>query len=85
MKMHHPHACDHAPMHPHGHGMPHGLLLFPLAMVTSAYLSLWLLKRITSALETMALAKALHDLEGRLSDGERAELEGRIRLHLFTA
>ncbi len=83
MKMHHEHGCGHPPM-PHPHHFPKGLLIFPLSMVIGTYLSLCLMQRLTKALETMAMAKALRDMEGRLSEGERADLEARIRGNLFT-
>lgn len=54
-----------------------------VAMGVGTIVSLAMMERLTRALEVMAAAKALHEMEGRLSDIERAELEGRIRAHLF--
>jgi hypothetical protein len=80
-------------MHSHGckHGGHHGfpgpafplILLIPLTMVTAAVCSVLLMKRLVAAQEAMVLAKALDDMKDELSDGERADLEIRVREYLF--
>ncbi|HEY3417310.1 MAG TPA: hypothetical protein VGM23_10550 [Armatimonadota bacterium] len=72
----------------HGHmkipGYPIIPFVFPmLTMMGYLCMALWLTKRITRALEVMALSKALHDMGDRLSSVETADLEGRIRQNLF--
>ncbi|MHB9026655.1 MAG: hypothetical protein ACYC7E_21190 [Armatimonadota bacterium] len=56
--------------------------MFPMMVYLGT--ALWLTLRITRALETMALAKALDEMEDRLSSAEMADIEGRIRQNLFT-
>ncbi len=80
-------------MHCHkGMGMHHRhfpifpRILFATSIVTMAVgtvLSLWWVDCMTRAMETMAMTKALDEMGERLSDVERADLEGQIRSHLF--
>ncbi|HOF87818.1 MAG TPA: hypothetical protein PLZ36_06895 [Armatimonadota bacterium] len=59
------------------------ILLIPLATLATGIIGVLLVARITRALETIALTGALDELDDRLSDGERADLELRIREKLF--
>ncbi|MHB0937882.1 MAG: hypothetical protein ACYDCO_22245 [Armatimonadota bacterium] len=62
---------------------PYGLLIFPITMVLATVASLVIAKRMMVALETIALTNALDEMEDRLSDVERADIEGRVRERLF--
>ncbi len=57
------------------------ILLIPLATLATGIIGVLLVARITRALETIALTG--DELEDQLSDGERADLEIRIREKLF--
>lgn len=67
----------------HHHRPPAALLIFPVSMILASVASLVLLMRMTRALETLALTNALDEMEDRLSDVEKADIEGRIRERLF--
>ncbi len=54
-----------------------------LIMAIGTIISLWMVGRMTTALETLAAAEALDELDERLAEDERADLEGRIRENLF--
>ena len=54
-----------------------------ITMSVGTIISLCMFKRLNRAMETLAMANALAKLEDRLSDVERADLEGRIRARLF--
>jgi hypothetical protein len=86
----HPHAFMHKFMHKkccksHAQGMrlfPF-ILLMPLTIAVASVVGLFLYKRMVVASETIAMTTALDELEAQLSDGERADLEMRIRENLF--
>lgn len=65
------------------HHPPYGLLIFPITMVMATVASVMIAKRMMFALETLALTNALDKMDERLSDVERADIEGRIRERLF--
>jgi len=70
--------------HPGMHTHPSAaLLIFPISMVLVSLASLMLMKRMARALETIALTDALDEMEDRLSDVEKADIEGRVRERLF--
>lgn len=69
--------------HPGVHRFPCELLIFPATLAIGTVVSVWLTGRIVRALETLALTNALDELEDRLSDVEKADIEGRIRERLF--
>ena len=62
-----------------------GIAFTAALLVTSTVVCLWAMLRMTRALETLAMINALDELEDRFSDIERADLEGRVREHLFAA
>ena len=76
-------------MHMHGGGGPRMfrvfpfILLMPLSIAISSVICVILTMRLTKAVETMAMTKALDEMEGRLSDAERTELESKVRANLF--
>ena len=78
-------------MHCHKRMEPHRFPLFPrilfatslTVMAAGTIASLWLAERMLRTLETMAMTKTLAELHDRLSDVERADLEGQIRERLF--
>jgi hypothetical protein len=72
----------HMPMPAHMRFFPF-ILIIPITMAVSAVIGLLLTCRLVKAMETMAMTKALDDMEDHLSDGERADLELRIRENLF--
>lgn len=86
----HPHAHGLMQMHRHKQ-CKHGramrffpfILLLPLTIAVTSVVGIVLYKRMVVATETLAMTKALDELEGQLSDGERADLEMRIRENLF--
>jgi len=65
------------------HPMPFGLLALPATLIFGTMVSVWITKRMLRALEVIALTNALDEMEDRLSDVEKADLEGRIRERLF--
>lgn len=86
----------HVPTHGHGfgkcgrHGHLHGpmrlfpfILVVPLTIAVASVVGIFLYKRVVVATETLAMTAALDKLEDQLSDGERADLEMRIRENLF--
>ena len=82
MKCKHPmhHPGMHQGMH---HPFPIGLVLVPATFILGTLASIWMMKRMLIAVETIALTSALDEMEDRLSDVERADIEGRIRERLF--
>jgi len=62
---------------------PHGLLIFPVTMVASAVVGVLLTGKILCALETLVLTNVLDEMGDRLSEVEKADLEGRIRERIF--
>jgi len=73
----------HGHHHPAMHRMPYELLIFPITIALGTVVSVWLTSRILRAVETIALTNALDEMEDRLSDVEKADIEGRIRERLF--
>jgi len=69
--------------HPGMHHPPYGLLIFPVTIALGTVVSVWLTGRMLRALETIALTNALDEMEDRLSDAEKADIEGRIRERIF--
>ncbi len=62
---------------------PYGLLVFPFTIAIGTIVSLWMIAKLIRDVETMALVDALDEMDTRLSDAEKADLEGRIRERLF--
>lgn len=69
--------------HPGMHHLPGELLIFPITLALGTVVSVWLMGRLMRAVETIALTNALDEMEDRLSDVEKADIEGRIRERLF--
>ncbi len=67
----------------HRHGPPVGALLMLGSMVVSSIASVCLGWRLVRALELLATIKALDTMDARLSDVEKAQLEGHIREELL--
>lgn len=74
--------------HPHGGHPPVRLianLVVSVSVLGYIVVALILVLRMVHALETIAMANSYDELEDRLSDVERADLEARIRENLFPA
>jgi len=59
------------------------IIVFPMGMIFTVMVSLMLTWKIARSLKIMAMTMALDKMGERLSEEERAELEGRIRHKLF--
>jgi len=79
MRMH----CRKQAMEQHHPMRPFIALTSLTIFAVSTIASLWMLERMTRALEMMAMTKAMDEMGDRMSDVERADLEGQIRSRLF--
>lgn len=88
-------CCGEAPGHAGPHGMSwkyahhHRMHCMPvlvgtslLVMAVGTVISLWMLERMTRALESLAMVDALDELGEQLSEVERAQIASRIRVNL---
>lgn len=82
-------AGEAQPLHPHhsGCGCRHGhrfmRMLFGLSFMACPGNAIWYTMRMTMALETLAMVKALDKPGDRMGEPEKAHLEGHIRARIL--
>ena len=70
--------------HGHGHPFHPAMVFFPIAMVLRVVAGAFLLITLVKMMEVSTYTRTLRDFGDRLSESEKAELEGRIRQRLFS-